>query len=141
MPVVNSVIKTYNRQLFQICIDTLASALAEEDKLEEVEALMRFVLQRERRHASMVQGSATPGCDSAMTQDDLICWMIADFPVHDIVPWQFMSAAYHKAGLLEQAIATASLIKPSSTLAYANACITTAEVSLLRGDLQVLQRY
>lgn len=138
MPVVNSLIRTCNRQLFQICINTLAGALAEQDKLEEVEALMMFVLQRERRHASMDRGSAISGCGSAMTQDDLICWMIAEFPVHDIEPWQFMSAAYHKAGLLEQAIATASLVKPASTLAYAKACVTTAKASLLRGDLQVL---
>lgn len=139
IPVVNEVITTAHTRIFSIFIKILAGAFAEQDRLEEVEALMMFVLQHERRRAKV--NAPIQDYSSAMTQDDIICWMIAKFPTEDIKPWQIISTAYRKAGLHDQAIATASLIKPSTAPAYAEACVTIAEASFHRGDLQVLHGF
>eukprot|EP00892_Ulva_mutabilis_P012657 jgi/Ulvmu1/9764/UM056_0004.1 len=136
MMAVNAVSSTCNIQLFQICVQVLAAALLELDQLEEVEALMLFVLQWGRKHASMDQMMSLHWSRSAMTPADLICWLVAKFPSTAWEPWHVMSSAYLRAQLFDQAIATASLVKPESALVHAEARITIAEAKFLKGDSQ-----
>lgn len=138
MNVVHAVARTRNVQLFHVCVHVLAGSMLELDQLEEVEALMLFVLQWGRRHADMIKMRACHGFRSAMIPADLICWMIAKFPSCSWEPWQVISAAYLRAGLVDHAIATASLVQPAPTQAYVQTRVTIAEARFQKGDLQVL---
>ena len=136
MTVIQAVASSCNVQLFHICVHALADSMMELDQLEEVEALMLFVLQWHQRLANMTIARPSHAYTSAMTHGDLICWMVANFRSHACEPWQIVSTAYLNAQLFEQAIATASLVKPSLSRPYFKACITIAEASFQKGDLQ-----